>query len=61
MATENKANKLKSGDLVFCDSDGNCIINLGFCPDKMFIDADGNYTAEDNKGNKHQGIVPYGD
>ncbi len=52
-------NLLKPGDLEYCDSDGNCRINLGFTPDKMFVDADGNYVAEDNEGNRHEGIIPH--
>lgn len=54
-------NKLKPGDLEFCDSDGNCRINLGFIPDFFSMDKNGNYTA--TKGGKcdkiHKGIVPY--
>ena len=52
--------ELKPGDLIYCDSDGTCSIHLGFIPDTMFIDAEGNYVAEDRKGNRHEGIVPYG-
>lgn len=55
----NDDTKLKPGDLIFCSSDGACNIFLGFIPDKMSIDADGNYIAEDRHGNKHKGIVPY--
>lgn len=54
------SNERKPGDLEFCDSDGNCIINLGFIPDIMSIDADGKYIAEDNKGHRYEGIVPFG-
>lgn len=51
-------NKIKPGDLEFCDSDGNCRINLGFVPDTFFVDADGNYTATKDE-QTHKGIVPY--
>lgn len=44
---------------MFCDSDGNCIINLGFIPDRMVVDAEGNYIANDSIGHEHRGVVPY--
>lgn len=51
-------NNLKPGEW-FYNSKGECVINLGFVPDRIQIDAEGNYIAEDSLGNEQCGVVPY--
>jgi len=52
-------NDLKPGDWYY-NSKGECVINLGFVPEKMQVDYEGDYIATDSQGNEHQGVIPNG-